>query len=129
MMKKNNIKTFINEIYSKTPLRNYPTNKIMYNQIDEIWSIYLADFSDYKTSNIKGFRYIFNIIDNFNKYLWCIPLKNKNSQTITTYFSKILSTSNRKHLKLESDRGAKFHNFFSELHEKQKFSPLLSIHR
>ena len=56
-------------------MRNYPTNKIVNNHIDEIWSIDLADLSDYKTSNNKGFRYIFIIIDNFSKYLWVIALK------------------------------------------------------
>ena len=74
-MKKDLTKIFIDEIYSKPPRRNYPTNKIIYNHIDEIWSIDLADFSDYKTSNNKGYRYIFIIIDNFSKYLWAIPLK------------------------------------------------------
>ena len=66
---------FVNEIYSSPPKKNYSTNKIMYNYIDETWSIYLADFSDYKTLNNKGFRYIFIIIDNFPKFLWCVPLK------------------------------------------------------
>ena len=47
--------------------KNYPTNEKIYNHIDEIWSIDLADFSDYKTSNNKGFRYIFVIIDNYSK--------------------------------------------------------------
>ena len=75
MAKKDPTKKFINEIYSKPPLRNYPSLKIVYNHIDEIWSIDLADFSDYKTSNDKGFRYIFIIIDNFSKYLWAMPLK------------------------------------------------------
>ena len=109
-MKKDLTKIFIDEIYSKPPLRNYPTNKIIYNHLDEIWSIDLADFSDYKISNNKGFRYIFIIIDNFSKYLWAIPLKNKNSQTITNEFPNILSTSKRKPLKIESDRGTEFYN-------------------
>ena len=74
-MKKALIKTFIDEIYSSPPKKNYSTNKIVYNHIDEIWSIDLANFLDYKTSNNKGFRYIFNIIDNFSKYMWAIPLK------------------------------------------------------
>ena len=109
-MKRDLTKIFVDEIYSKSPLRNYPTNKIVYNSIDEIWSIDLADFSDYKTSNNKGFRYIFIVIDNFSKYLWAIPLKNKYSQTITNEFSNILTTSKRKPLKLESDRGTEFYN-------------------
>ena len=53
-MKKDFIKIFIDEIYSSPPRKNYPTNKIIYNHVDEIWSIDLADFSDYKTSNNKG---------------------------------------------------------------------------
>ena len=110
MHKKDLIKIFIDEIYSKPPRRNYPTNKIVYNNIDEIWSIDLADFSDYKTSNNKGYRYIFILVDNFSKYLWAIPVKNKYSQTITNEFSKIITTSKRKLLKLESDRGSEFYN-------------------
>ena len=109
-MKRELTKIFVDEIYSKPPLRNYPTNEIIYNHIDEIWSIDLADMIDYKISNNKGFRYIFIIIDNYSKYLWAIPLKNKYSQTITNEFSKILTTSNRKPLKLESDRGTEFYN-------------------
>ena len=109
-MKKDLTKIFIDEIYSSPPKKNYPTNKIVYNQIDEIWSIDLADFSDYKTSNNKGFSYIFIIIDNFSKYLWAIPLKNKNSQTITNEFSNTLTKSKRRPLKLESDRGSEWYN-------------------
>ena len=55
-MKRDLTKTFTDEIYSKHPKNNYPTNKILHNHIDEIWSIDLADFLDYKTSNNKGFR-------------------------------------------------------------------------
>ena len=62
-------KIFNDEIYSKAPSRNYPTNRIVYNHIDEIWSIDLADMIDYKVSNNEGFRYIFVIGDNYSKYL------------------------------------------------------------
>ena len=110
MINKDLTKIFIDEIYSKPPRKNYPTNKLIYNHLDEIWSIDLADMIDYKISNNKGFRYIFIIVDNFSKYLWGIPLKNKYSQTITNEFSNILTTSKRKPLKIESDRGTEFYN-------------------
>ena len=110
-------------------MRNYPTNKIIYNHIDAIWSIVLADMIDYKTSNNKGFRYIFIIIDNYSTSLWAIPLKNKNSQKITDEFSNILTTSKRRQLKLESDRGSKwynsiFHNFLKakNIHHYSRFT-------
>ena len=111
------------EVYSKLPIKSYPTNKIIYNHIDEIWSIDLADMIDDKISNNKGFRYIFMIIDNFSKYLWAIPLKNKYSQIITIEFSNILSSSKRKPLKVESDRGSEFYNSIF-----QNFLKLKNIH-
>ena len=45
-----------------------------------------------------------------SKFLWCIPLNNKNSQTIINEFSTILTTSERKPLKTESDRGTEIYN-------------------
>ena len=47
MNKKDNIKTFIDEIYSSPPKKKNPTNKLVCNHIDEIWSIDLLDKSDY----------------------------------------------------------------------------------
>ena len=54
-MKKDITKIFIDELYSKAPKKNYPTNKIVYNHIDGIWSIDLADMVDYKISSSKGY--------------------------------------------------------------------------
>ena len=79
MAKKEKIRIFIDEILSKPPSRNYPTNKIVYNHIDEIWSVDLADTIDYETSNNEGFRFIFIKIANFSNYLWATSLGNKNS--------------------------------------------------
>ena len=62
-----------------------------------------------RLKNNKGLRYIFIIIDNFSKYLWAIPLKNKNSKTITDEFSNVLSKSKRRPLKLELDRGSEWY--------------------
>ena len=66
MSKKNKIKTSIAETYSTPPKKNYPTSKIFYNHIDEIWSIDLADMIDYKISNNKLFRYMFVIKDKYS---------------------------------------------------------------
>ena len=96
MVKKEEIKIFNDEIYSSPPGKKYPTNKVIYNHIDEIWSLDLDDMVDYKISNNKGFRYIFDIIDNYSKYLWAITLENKKSQTITNEFLNILSKSKRR---------------------------------
>ena len=84
---------------------------------------------DYKISNNKSHRYIFIVIDNFSKYLWAIPLKNKYSQTIANKFSNVLTTSKRKPLKIESDRGTEFYNSifqnFLKLKNIKQYSRLL----
>ena len=54
-MEKELVKIFVDATYSEAPMRNYPTNKIVYNHFDRICSIDLADFIDYKTSIHKGF--------------------------------------------------------------------------
>ena len=79
---------FIDKIYSKPPTRNYPTIRIVYNHIDEIWSIDLVDMIDKKISNNKEFRFIIVIIDNFSKHLWVIPLKNQKCTNINTRIFK-----------------------------------------
>ena len=50
------------------------------------------------------------IIDNFSKFGWTIPLKNKNAQTIKDSFENILISSKRKPNLIESDRDKGFYN-------------------
>ena len=118
-MKRDITKIVLDKINSKGPNKNFETNKTIHNHLDEIWFIDSADFSNYKTANIKGYRYIFIIIDNFSKHLLAIPPKNKNSQAITQEFSNILTTSKRSFVKIESDRGKERY--------KSRFQNLLKI--
>ena len=54
---------------------------------------------DYKISNNNRFRYFFIIIEIFSEITWCIPLKMKNSETITKDFSRSLFKSKENLLK------------------------------
>ncbi len=110
MVKQQLIDTFINENYSKPSKKNHETNKTIVKSIDETWSADLADFSDYGVKNNYGYRYILVIIDNFSKFGWAIPLKNKYSQSIVDEFSKIIRSSKRKPNLIETDRGKEFYN-------------------
>ena len=49
-------------------------------------------------------------IDNFSKYGWTVPLKNKNAQTIKDSFENILICSKRKPNLIETDHGKEFYN-------------------
>ena len=92
MSKKDNIKTFIDEIYFKPHEKNYETNKILNN----------------------------HIIDKFSKQLWAIPFKRKNSQAITNEFSNNITSSKRSPLKSESDRGKEWFNSIVQSFLKSK---------
>ena len=109
-MTQKNIKIFINEIYSNPPKKKYDTNKTDVYYIDEIWSLDFLDLKDYGPENNRRYRYILVIIDNFSKFAWTIPLKNKNAQTIKDSFENILINSKRKPNLIESDRGKEFYN-------------------
>ena len=109
-MTQKNIKIFINEIYSKGPKKNYATNKTDVYFIDDIWSLDILDLKDYGPENNRGYRYVLVIIDNFSKFGWTVPIKNKNAQTIKDSFENILITSKKKPKLFESDRGKEFYN-------------------
>ena len=109
-MTQKSIKIFINEIFSKPPKKNYDTNKTDVYYIDDIWSLDILDLKDYGPENNRGYRYVLVIIDNFNKYGWTIPLKNKNAQTIKDSFENILISSKRSPNLIGSDRGKEFYN-------------------
>ena len=109
-MTQKNIKIFINEIYSKPPKKIYATNKTDVYHIDDIWSLDILDLKDYGPKNKRGYRYVLGIIDNFSKFGWTVPLKNKNAQTIKDSFENILKTSKRRPNLIESDHGKDFYN-------------------
>ena len=109
-MTQKNIKIFINEIYSKPPKKYYPTNKTDIYYIDDIWSLDILDLKDYGPKNNRGCRYVLVVIDNFSKFGWTIPLKNKNAQTIKDSFENILINSKRSPNLIETDRGKEFYN-------------------
>ena len=109
-MSQKSFKLSINEIYSNGPRKSYPTNKTDVYHIDEIWSLDVLDLKDYGPENNRGYRYILVIICTFSKYVWTVPLKNKNPQTMKDSFEIILISSKRKPNLFESDRGKVFYN-------------------
>ena len=96
MVKQQLINTFINEIYSKPPKKNYETNKTLLKSIDDTWSADLLQMDDYGVKNNRDHKYILTVIDNFSKFGWTVPLKNKFAKTVTEAFSNIINNSKRK---------------------------------
>ena len=117
-MTEKNIKIFINEIYDKGPKKTYATNITDVYHIDDIWSLDILDLKDYVPENNRGYKYVLVIIDNFSKFGWTIPIKNKNAITIKDSFENILIDSKRKPNLIETDRGKEFYNnIFQDLNK------------
>ena len=122
-MTQENIKIFMNEIYSKRPKKKYATNKTNVYHIDDVWSLDILDLKDYGPENIRGYRYVFVVLDNFSKFGWIKPLKNKNAQTIKDSFENILINSRRSPNLIETDRGKEFYkNIFQDFLIKNKIN-------
>ena len=82
---------FIDEIYTTPPHKNHETNKAKIRSIDVTCSLDILDLNDYAPENNEGFGYILVVIDNFSKFRWTVPLKNKKSQS-KTHFLKTFSS-------------------------------------
>ena len=129
-MKRNLTKIFFDEIIPKPPGKQYSTNNLAYNHIDETWSIDIADMIGLiiGCETKKRFRFIIIIIDIFSKCLWAIPVKKKNTQIITNEVSNIIKISKRSFVKLESERGTEFYNNIFQIflkktiHQYSKFT-------
>jgi len=77
----NDVKQWLSGQESYTLFRHrlknkYPTSKYEVSEIDQQWSIDLADMQIISRQN-KGFRYLLCVIDVFSKYAWVKPLKSK----------------------------------------------------
>ena len=109
-MKKDLTKIFIDKIYDKPAKKVYPSNKTIVKSIDDTWSADLLDLIDYGVKNNRGYRYVLVCVDNFSKYGWTIPMKNKYATTIKEAFEQIITTSKRKPNLIETDDGKEFAN-------------------
>ena len=107
-MKKDLTKIIIDEIYDKPAKKVYPTNKTIVKSIDDTWSADLLDLIDYGVKNNRVYRYMLVVIDNFSKYGWTFPIKNKYTITIKEAFEQIITTSKRKPKLIETDDGKEF---------------------
>ena len=105
----------------QTTQKNYAPNKTDVYHFDDIWSSDILDLKAYGPENNRSYRYVLVIIDNFSKFSWTVPLKNKNAQTIDS-FENFLINSKRKPNLIESDRGKEFYNkIFQDFPNKNIF--------
>ena len=106
-MTQKTINSLLNETYSKPPKTDFSTNKTDVYHIDDIWSLDIFYLTEYGPESSGRSRYVFVVIDTFNKLGWTIPLKSKIAQTIKNCFKNVLMCSKRYPILIETDRGKK----------------------
>ena len=60
----------------KAVRKSFPLNPYNVTNIDDLWEIYLADFSSFSKYNDK-YIYLLNIIDIFKRYAWACHQRTK----------------------------------------------------
>ena len=78
----------------KPNIKKFNKGKVQSPFINSIWGTDLGDIQLISKFN-KGFRFLLGVNDIYSKYSWVIPVKDKNSTTITNVFQKISKESNR----------------------------------
>jgi hypothetical protein len=77
--------------------------------IDEQWDTDLISMVSFAKYN-DDFKYILLCIDTLSKFIWLEPLKNKTAIQMKAAFQKIFSGSERKCLRIRSDKGSEYTN-------------------
>ena len=87
--------------------------------IDHLWQMDLADVTVISRHN-DNYKFILTCIDCFSRYAFAIPVKNKTAIEIKSAFRKILNSSDRRPVYLQTDKGTEFVNaiFLSFLKEE-----------
>jgi len=93
----------------KPTRQRFPRNRVVVGGLDHLWQIDLTDLSGISKYN-DNYKFLFFCIDVLSKYLWIVPLKNKNADTVVEAFKFILKTSKRMPLAIQSDEGKEFLN-------------------
>ena len=99
-----------NELH-KPIIRKFEKRKVYSTFKDNIWGVDLADVQLLSKYN-KGIRFLLCLIDNFSKYAWVVPLKDKKGISIVKAFQSILKQSNSKPNKIWVDKGSEFYNAY-----------------
>ena len=65
--------------------KKFSRNHVIAFSKDSLWQMDLVDVSKLAYNN-EGIKYLITCIDVFSKFAWCIPIKNKNSDSVIEGF-------------------------------------------
>ena len=111
-------RTIANELHAPAR-RNFRRRKVIMRGVDETWQADLVDMKKYSKLN-RGHKYLLTVIENFSKYAWEIPLKNKSGIESEKAFKELFKRG-RVPKNLHVDRGTEFYNYRVKNLLKSKF--------
>ena len=76
---------------------------------NNIWSADLIEFIPFSREN-DGFKYVLCVVDCYTRFAFCVPLKNKNANTVYNAFKYIIDETGYKPNFLWTDEGKEFYN-------------------
>ncbi|KAJ1518856.1 hypothetical protein ONE63_011532 [Megalurothrips usitatus] len=89
--------------------RKFTRNKTYADVADDCWQCDLSDMQALKEDN-DGFAYLLCVICVFSRFDWCIPIKNKTSNSIKNAFKVLFTKTERRCTRLVGDKGSEFEN-------------------
>lgn len=88
-----------------------PKQVTSFRRIKPIHS-FSIDLIDYSKKTVQGYNYVVNLIDNFSRYVWTIPIKHKKPEEVIDAIEPVLKDVKKEFGKLPkyilSDRGGEF---------------------
>jgi len=93
----------------KNVRKKFTRNVTYADTVDSCWQTDLMDVSSSKEEN-DGMTFVLIVIDVFSRYVWTVPLKNKQAETVVSGFQEIFACTDRRCDDLISDNGKEFKN-------------------
>lgn len=110
----------VNELH-KCARVNFLRRNVILKDIDDLWQADLIDMQSMSNKN-NGYKYILAIIDCFSKFAWVVALKQKNKESVSKAFERILKNG-RVPKNLQTDCGKEFYNdHFKAIVDKYKIN-------
>ena len=105
---------------SQTNHKKFQKRRVISYGIDKIWTADLVEIQKFSKWN-HGITYLLMVIDVFSKYGWIKPLKNKETESVSSAFDDVFKKSKRKPEMLWTDKGSEFiSKHFKEFLKKNK---------
>lgn len=92
----------VNELH-KPVRRNFSRRRVIIKGLQDLMQIDLISLIPYAKFN-RGYKYILIAIDTFSKYVWAVPIKQKNGKDVSDAMKIILNDSKAVSRNLQSDR-------------------------